>query len=122
MEQPNSEPEEKAKIEAIAQAILDARNNHPDCSLADLYDETLMPPDLRKAHQANDKAVSNMDVANAAIAGSNGAVNGSLRAFCKKHFRKRMRSFLDEYIQRSDRKNGNKMTQVLLVKKQSEIL
>ena len=53
----NPTPEQKSKIEATAQAILDARNNHPDCSLADLYDETLMPPDLRKAHKANDKAV-----------------------------------------------------------------
>ena len=37
--------------------ILDARAKYPDCSLADLYDETTMPPELRKAHQANDKAV-----------------------------------------------------------------
>ena len=37
--------------------ILDARALYPDCSLADLYDETVMPPELRKAHQANDKAV-----------------------------------------------------------------
>lgn len=40
-----------------AQAILDARAKYPDSSLADLYDETLMPPELRKAHQANDCAV-----------------------------------------------------------------
>ena len=38
-------------------AILDARALYPDCSLADLYDELTMPPELRKAHQANDKAV-----------------------------------------------------------------
>lgn len=50
-------PEQKAKIEKTAQMILDARAAHPDCSLADLYDETVMPADLRKAHQANDKAV-----------------------------------------------------------------
>ena len=31
--------------------------NTPDSSLADLYDETTMPPELRKAHQQNDKAV-----------------------------------------------------------------
>ena len=49
--------EQKAKIEETAQAILDARAKYPDSSLADLYDETLMPQDLRKAHQANDKAV-----------------------------------------------------------------
>ena len=48
---------QKAKIEQTAQAILDARAKYPDSSLADLYDETLMPPDLRKAHAANDKAV-----------------------------------------------------------------
>ena len=49
--------EQKAKIEQTAQAILDARALYPDCSLADLYDEIAMPPELRKAHQANDKAV-----------------------------------------------------------------
>ena len=49
--------EQKANIEKTAQAILDARAKYPDCSLADLYDETTMPPELRKAHQANDFAV-----------------------------------------------------------------
>ncbi len=48
---------QKAKIEQTAQAILDARALYPDSSLADLYDETTMPPELRKAHQMNDKAV-----------------------------------------------------------------
>ena len=48
---------QKAAIEKTAQAILDARALYPDCSLADLYDETTMPPELRKAHQTNDKAV-----------------------------------------------------------------
>ena len=47
----------KARIEQTAQAILDARALYPDCSLADLYDEVTMPPELRKAHQQNDKAV-----------------------------------------------------------------
>jgi hypothetical protein len=45
------------KVEQTAQAILDARAKYPDSSLADLYDETTMPPDLRKAHKENDKAV-----------------------------------------------------------------
>ena len=45
------------KIEQTAQAILDARAKYPDSSLADLYDETTMPPDLRMAHKENDKAV-----------------------------------------------------------------
>ena len=48
---------QKAKLEETAQAILDARALYPDCSLADLYDEVTMPPELRKAHQQNDKAV-----------------------------------------------------------------
>ena len=48
---------QKAKIEQTAQAILDARALYPDASLADLYDETTMLPELRKAHQQNDKAV-----------------------------------------------------------------
>ena len=50
-------PEQKARIEETAQGILDARAKYPDCSLADLYDEVTMPPELRKAHQANDVAV-----------------------------------------------------------------
>ena len=49
--------EQKAKIEKTAQMILDARAKYPDCSLADLYDEAVMPPELRKAHQLNDRAV-----------------------------------------------------------------
>ena len=48
---------QRAKIEQTAQAILDARALYPDASLADLYDELTMPPELRKAHQANDRAV-----------------------------------------------------------------
>ena len=54
---PTPTDEQKAKIEQTAQAILDARALYPDCSLADLYDELTMPVELRKAHQANDKAV-----------------------------------------------------------------
>lgn len=54
---PNPTPKQQARIELTAQAILDARAKYPDCSLADLYDELTMPPELRKAHQANDFAV-----------------------------------------------------------------
>ena len=54
---PSPTPEQKAAIEQTAQGILDARAKYPDCSLADLYDETTMPPELRKAHQQNDRAV-----------------------------------------------------------------
>lgn len=54
---PTPNEQQKAKIEQTAQAILDARALYPDSSLADLYDELTMPPELRKAHQANDRAV-----------------------------------------------------------------
>ena len=47
----------KSIIKQTAQAILDARALYPEASLADLYDELTMPPELRKAHQANDRAV-----------------------------------------------------------------
>ncbi len=53
----NPTPEQQERIERTAQAILDARAKYPDCSLADLYDELTMPPELRKAHQQNDLAV-----------------------------------------------------------------
>lgn len=53
----NSTDKQKEKIKKTAQAILDARANHSASSLADLYDPLTMPPDLRKAHKANDKAV-----------------------------------------------------------------
>lgn len=48
---------ETASIEQAAQGVLDTRAAHPDAALADLYDSLAMPPDLRKAHQALDKAV-----------------------------------------------------------------
>ena len=53
----NPTEEQRKKIEQTAQGILNARAKYPDCSLADLYDETVMPPELRKAHQDNDRAV-----------------------------------------------------------------
>ena len=54
---PNPTDEQKAKIEKTAQAILDARALYPDASLDDLYDDLTMPPELRTAHQQNDRAV-----------------------------------------------------------------
>ena len=54
---PAANDEQRQKIERTAQAILDARAKYPDSSLADLYDPVLMPPELRKAHQDNDRAV-----------------------------------------------------------------
>ena len=49
--------EQKEKIEQTAQGILDARKQYPNSTLANLYDDTLMPEKLRRAHQQNDKAV-----------------------------------------------------------------
>ena len=54
---PSPTDAQKALIEQTAQGILDARALYPDASLADLYDELTMPPELRKAHQQNDRAV-----------------------------------------------------------------
>ncbi len=54
---PTPTSEQTEKIKQTAQAILDARTLYPDSSLADLYDEVTMPPELRKAHQNNDRAV-----------------------------------------------------------------
>ena len=54
---PSPSEAQKEQIENTAQAILDARAIYPDSSLADLYDPLTMPPELRKAHQANDRAV-----------------------------------------------------------------
>lgn len=54
---PTPTEQQKQKIEQTAQAVLDARSLYSDCSLADLYDELTMPPELRKAHHQNDIAV-----------------------------------------------------------------
>ena len=54
---PNPTDAQRQKVEQTAQGILDARALYPDSSLADLYDELTMPPELRKAHTQNDKAV-----------------------------------------------------------------
>jgi hypothetical protein len=54
---PQPTQQQKQKIEETAQGILDARSLFPDSSLADLYDPLTMPPELRRAHITNDKAV-----------------------------------------------------------------
>jgi hypothetical protein len=50
-------PEQRKAIEQTAQGILDARAHFAESSLADLYDPLTMPPELQKAHSANNKAV-----------------------------------------------------------------
>ena len=47
-------------LDRLAQAVLDARAMHPDATLANLYDPVLMPPKLRRAHQALDHAVDRL--------------------------------------------------------------
>ena len=49
-----------SRLEPLAQVVLDARGTHPGSALADLYDPELMPPDLRQAHRALDRAVDRL--------------------------------------------------------------
>lgn len=54
---PECDAEKKRHIELLAQGILNARNNHPQKTLASLYDPDIMPTDLLEAHKILDKAV-----------------------------------------------------------------
>lgn len=54
---PVVDEEKISKIEETAQKIIEARKLFPSSSFADLYDDFVMPKELRKAHEANDKAV-----------------------------------------------------------------
>lgn len=54
---PKITEEQKEYISKTAQGILDARALESESSLADLYNDVIMPVELRKAHQANDIAV-----------------------------------------------------------------
>ena len=49
-----------SEIASFAQAVLGARSAHPEATLADLYDPDLMPPNLRRAYQALDRAVDRL--------------------------------------------------------------
>jgi hypothetical protein len=59
---PDATPAQRTKIEALAQAVLDARSlpKNATSSLADLYDPDTMPPELRKAHRDLDAAVDRL--------------------------------------------------------------
>jgi hypothetical protein len=48
---------QRVAVEKAAQAVLDAREQFPEATLADLYDPRTMPPALAKAHDALDRAV-----------------------------------------------------------------
>ena len=52
--------EDLSRLEPLTQTVLDARAAHPGATLADLYDPDLMPPNLRRAHQALDRAVDRL--------------------------------------------------------------
>ena len=54
---PTATDTQKEKIEQTAQRIISAREKNADVCLADLYNPSLMPPELLKAHQDNDRAV-----------------------------------------------------------------
>lgn len=54
---PEAAPDKAQRVSELARAVLRARDKHPDCTLADLYDTVGMPPELSKAHAALDKAV-----------------------------------------------------------------
>ena len=49
-----------SKLEPLTEAVLDARAAYPEATLADLYDPDVMPPVLRRAHQAIDRAVDRL--------------------------------------------------------------
>lgn len=53
----NLADKQRTTVEAAAQKVLDARAEHPDATLADLYDPLSMPARLVKAHAALDRAV-----------------------------------------------------------------
>jgi hypothetical protein len=57
---PDMSPAQSVKVAELAQTVLDARTEYPSSTLADLYDPDLMPPKLRKAHQALDLAVDRL--------------------------------------------------------------
>ncbi len=77
---PNPTPKQRERIEQTAQAILDARANHPGSSFADLYDDSSMPSDLRRAHALNDSAVCRAYGWNANIS-ENEIVNALFRLY-----------------------------------------
>ena len=59
---PDATPAQIARVEALAQAVLDARAlpKNATSTLADLYDPDTMPPELRKAHATLDAAVDRL--------------------------------------------------------------
>ena len=57
---PSMSDEHRAQVVTLAQRILTARSSHGDRALATLYDDTMMPDNLRAAHQALDRYVDSL--------------------------------------------------------------
>ncbi|GAA2085545.1 N-6 DNA methylase [Pseudolysinimonas kribbensis] len=57
---PNPTDQQRATLEHLAQVILDVRDRYASDSLADLYDDVVMPADLRSAHNVLDAYVDGM--------------------------------------------------------------
>ena len=59
---PDASAAQRAKVEALAQAVLDARAlpRNANSTLADMYDPDFMPPELHKAHRDLDAAVDRL--------------------------------------------------------------
>ena len=57
---PPAEPQALERLTPLADAVLEARANHPGATLAELYDPDLMPTDLHRAHRTIDRAVDRL--------------------------------------------------------------
>jgi hypothetical protein len=57
---PNVTDEQRDKVESLAQDVVYARRAHIDDSFGDLYDDVVMPADLRSAHRALDAYVDSL--------------------------------------------------------------
>ena len=57
---PDANDADKDRVRTLAQSVLDARAEHKDATLADLYDPNTMPVNLRRAHQALDATVDRL--------------------------------------------------------------
>ena len=57
---PDANDQQRTRLRAFAQTVLDARAQFPNSTLADLYDVNAMPPQLRKAHHDLDRAVDRL--------------------------------------------------------------
>ncbi len=57
---PNAEERQKQVVREKAKAVLDARTAHSSATLADLYDQSAMPLDLRDAHRSLDREVDRL--------------------------------------------------------------